>query len=89
MLLGYCYAAWMAQQRLADALPDEWQGKNIVVTGIVAEMPRTHERGLRFVFDVESVQTPQAHVPQRILQHRATARPAAVGAGEPGSSPCA
>ncbi len=66
-LLGYCYAAWMAQQRLADALPEEWQGKNIVVTGIVAEMPRTHERGLRFVFDVENVQTPQAHVPQRIL----------------------
>jgi competence protein ComEC len=66
-LLGYCYAAWMAQQRLGDTLPDAWQGKNIVVTGIVAEMPRTHERGLRFAFDVESVRTPQAHVPRRIL----------------------
>ena len=66
-LLGYCYAAWMAQQSLADALPDDWQGKNIVVTGIVAEMPRTHERGLRFAFDVESAQTPHAHVPQHIL----------------------
>lgn len=64
--LGYGYAAWMAQQRLADSLPDEWQGKNIVVTGIVAEMPRRHERGLRFAFDVESVLTPEAHVPQRI-----------------------
>jgi competence protein ComEC len=66
-LLGYGYAAWMAQQRLGDALPGAWQGKNIVVTGIVAEMPRMHERGLRFAFDVESVRTPQAHVPQRIL----------------------
>ncbi len=65
-LLGYSYAAWMAQQHLADRLPDEWQGKNIVVTGIVAEMPRVHERGLRFTFDVESVQTPGAHVPRHI-----------------------
>ena len=65
-LLGFCYAAWVAQQRLSDALPDEWQGKNIVLTGIVAEMPRLHERGLRFVFDVESVQTPGAHVPRHI-----------------------
>ncbi|HLP99009.1 MAG TPA: DNA internalization-related competence protein ComEC/Rec2 [Sideroxyarcus sp.] len=66
LLLGYAYAAWVAQQRLADRLPDEWQGKNIVVTGIVAEMPRLHERGLRFTFDVESVQTAGAHVPRHI-----------------------
>jgi competence protein ComEC len=65
-LLGYSYAAWIAQSRLSDRLPDEWQGKNIAVTGIVAEMPRLHERGLRFVFDVESVQTEGAHVPRHI-----------------------
>jgi len=65
-LLGYGYAAWIAQNRLSDKLPDEWQGKNIAVTGIVAEMPRLHERGLRFVFDVESVQTEGAHVPRHI-----------------------
>jgi competence protein ComEC len=64
--LGFCYAAWIAQRHLADALPDEWQGKNIVVTGIVAEMPRLHERGLRFALDVESVQTKGAHVPHHI-----------------------
>lgn len=65
--LGYGYAAWTAQQRLADSLPEEWQGKNIVVTGIVAEMPREHERGLRFTFDVEKVLTGNVHVPHRIL----------------------
>ncbi len=65
-LLGFSYSAWVAQARLADSLPDEWQGKNIALTGIVAEMPRLHERGLRFVFDVESVQTEGAYVPQRI-----------------------
>ncbi|ADE11633.1 DNA internalization-related competence protein ComEC/Rec2 [Sideroxydans lithotrophicus] len=65
-LLGFCYAAWIAQHRLSDQLSAEWQGKNIVLTGIVAEMPRLHERGLRFQFDVESVQTVGAHVPRHI-----------------------
>jgi competence protein ComEC len=65
-VLGFCYAAWVAQQRLSDTLPAEWQGKNIVITGIVAEMPRLHERGMRFAFDVESVQTEGAHVPHHI-----------------------
>ncbi|MBU0620847.1 MAG: DNA internalization-related competence protein ComEC/Rec2 [Gammaproteobacteria bacterium] len=65
--LGFAYAAWIAHDRLSDALPDEWQGRDIVVNGIVAEMPRLHERGLRFAFDVESVATPGAHVPHRIL----------------------
>ena len=65
-LLGFGYAAWMAQHRLSDALPDEWQGKNITITGTVDEMPRLHERGVRFAFDVESVQTEGAHVPRHI-----------------------
>ena len=66
LLLGFSYAAWIAQARLSDSLPNEWQGQNITLIGIVAEMPRTHERGLRFVFDVESIQTEVAHVPRRI-----------------------
>jgi competence protein ComEC len=65
-LLGFSHAAWIAQHRLSDALPDEWQGKNITITGVVAEMPRLHERGLRFAFDVESVETEGAHVPRHI-----------------------
>lgn len=66
ILLGFSYAAWIAQTRLSDSLPNEWQGENITVTRIVAEMPRVHERGLRFAFDVESVQTETAHVPKHI-----------------------
>lgn len=66
MALGFCYAAWIAQTRLSDSLPNEWQGKNITLTGIVAEMPRIHERGQRFAFEVESVQTNGPHVPHRI-----------------------
>ena len=64
---GFFYAAFFAQQRLADSLPAEWQGKDIAVIGVVAELPRQHERGLRFVFDVEQVLTPDASVPARIL----------------------
>ncbi|MFA6120743.1 MAG: DNA internalization-related competence protein ComEC/Rec2 [Sideroxydans sp.] len=65
-LFGFSYSAWIAQTRLSDSLPSEWQGENITLTGIVAEMPRVHERGLRFAFDVESVQTEAAHVPRHI-----------------------
>ncbi|MFA5371433.1 MAG: DNA internalization-related competence protein ComEC/Rec2 [Sideroxydans sp.] len=66
-LLGFSYAAWIAESRLSDTLPDTWQGRDIVLTGVVAEMPRPHERGQRFVFDVETVQTEGAHVPHKIL----------------------
>ena len=66
-LLGFSHAAFVAQAHLADSLPDAWQGRNISLTGVVAEMPRVHERGLRFVFDVESVETDGATVPPHIL----------------------
>lgn len=64
---GYFYAAVIAQHRLADRLPDEWEGRDIEIVGIVAEMPRQHERGLRFRFEVEQVVTAQAHVPRHLL----------------------
>lgn len=72
---GFYYAAWQAEQRLAVSLPDEWQGRDIEVTGVVAELPRRYERGLRFTFDVERTVTrvpgqkffvPQASVPPHI-----------------------
>ncbi len=66
-LLGFCHAAYIAQVRLADSLPNDWQGQNITLSGVVAEMPRVHERGLRFIFDVEHVETADATVPARIL----------------------
>jgi len=65
---GACFyhAAWQAEQRLAVSLPDAWQGRDIEVVGVVAELPRRHERGQRFVFDVEQTITPQAGVPPHI-----------------------
>jgi competence protein ComEC len=65
--LGFSWAAWCAQQRLADALPPEWEGRDIAVVGVVAGLPQDYERGVRFEFDIERVLTPQASVPRRIV----------------------
>lgn len=64
--LGVFHAAFFAAQRLDDTLPADWQGRDIELVGVVAELPRQHERGLRFSFDVEQVLTPSARVPAHI-----------------------
>ena len=64
--LGFFHAAWQAEQRLAISLPDEWQGRNIEVIGVVAKLPRIHDKGQRFNFKVEQVLTPEASVPNHI-----------------------
>lgn len=66
-LCGFFYAAFIAQQRLTDELPSAWQGRNIDIVGVVAELPRRHERGFSFAFDVERTLTPGVHVPPHIL----------------------
>ncbi len=53
-LLGFCWAASLAQQRLADQLPAAWEGRDIELAGVVAALPQRFERGERFEFDVES-----------------------------------
>ncbi|BAN34939.1 DNA internalization-related competence protein ComEC/Rec2 [Sulfuricella denitrificans skB26] len=64
--LGFFWAAFMAQQRLQDALPTAWEGRDIQVVGVVAALPATNERGMRFEFDVERVKTLEAVVPHHI-----------------------
>ncbi len=63
---GFVWAAWLAGQRLADALPEQWEGQDIELVGIVAAMPQPYERSLRFEFDVERVLTAGAVVPSHI-----------------------
>jgi competence protein ComEC len=91
---GFYHAAWQAEQRLAVNLADEWQGRDIEAVGVVAELPRHYERGLRFNFDVEQTVTrvpgqkffvPQASVPQHIYLSTYfddKAEPLALKAGE-------
>lgn len=58
-LLGMSWAGLRANWRLADALPAEWQGRDIVVTGQVTGLPeRLNEGGLRFVVTVEQASAP-------------------------------
>jgi competence protein ComEC len=64
---GFCWAAFLAGQRLSDALPSEWEVRDIEVTGVVAALPQRLERGERFEFDVEAVHTNGAHVPRHVL----------------------
>ncbi len=66
IVLGFAVAAWRAELRLSDALPDEWQDRDIAVTGIIDDLPHASPRGTRFAFAVERVTTPGAHVPARI-----------------------
>lgn len=64
---GFAWSASMATLRMADQLPKDWEARDIVLTGVVASLPQRFERGERFEFDVESVQTDGAVVPRRIL----------------------
>ena len=54
--LGFAGAAWRADLRLADRLPEHWQGVNITVVGVVSDLPQVDARGERFVLDVERTQ---------------------------------
>ncbi|HRE17563.1 MAG TPA: ComEC/Rec2 family competence protein, partial [Rhodocyclaceae bacterium] len=66
-LLGTGWAAWRAELRLADVLLPAWEGRDIELTGVIAEMPQPFSHGTRFRFSVESVATPGAVVPGEIM----------------------
>lgn len=63
---GFFWAAALAHMRIADALPAEWEGRDIELIGVVASLPQPHERSVRFDFDVEEVLTAGARVPERV-----------------------
>ena len=64
---GFLWAAGWAQHRLADELPSAWEGRDVRVIGVVARLPQTFDRGVRFELDIEQVLTNGARVPQRVL----------------------
>ena len=64
--LGFGYAAWRADMRLADALPSEWEGEDITVVGVIDDLPQPSARSTRFAFAVERVETEGAIVPGRL-----------------------
>lgn len=64
--IGFFYAAWQSDQRLSVTLPYEWQGRDIDVIGVIAQLPHQTERGQRFYFDVEQTLTDGVRVPPKI-----------------------
>lgn len=65
-LAGFTYAGWRAHARLADELPPLWEERDILISGVVDDLPQAGTDGARFAFAVEHVDTPGAVVPQRI-----------------------
>jgi competence protein ComEC len=51
---AYAVVSWRAQARLAERLPAALEGADLVVTGTVAQLPRTGVQGTQFLFEVES-----------------------------------
>ena len=68
LLLAFALTATRAAGRLADALPAALEGQDLVVTGVVAELPRVGLQGTRFVFEVEAAthQGRPVALPQRL-----------------------
>ncbi len=66
-LLGFAWAGATAHWRLHDALPTEWEGRDIDVIGVIASLPQPFERGVRFEFEVETRLSPGAVVPRHLL----------------------
>ena len=64
--LGFAWAAWRAEVRLAERLPAHWQGVDIEIVGVISDLPYTHARGERFVLDVERTLTPNAPELKRV-----------------------
>lgn len=62
--VGFAWSGWRAALRIADELPRAWEGRDVEVTGLVAELPEPSDQGVRFVFQVEKAAAP---VPRRIL----------------------
>lgn len=81
---GLLWAGWRAEWRLADELPMTVEGRDVVVSGVVAGLPQALGDSVRFVFEVESA---DAAVPARLLlswyaDRRSGELPPAVHAGE-------
>lgn len=63
---GFAYAAWRAEFRLADALAPEWEGQDLMLVGVIDDLPKMSPGGARFTFAVERTGSEAAHVPRLI-----------------------
>ena len=68
LLMGFGLTGAQAALRLADTLAPELEGRDLVITGVVASLPQPGPNGLRFRFalDPDSRVVEGASLPQRI-----------------------
>ncbi len=66
--LAFAFTGLQATVRLAQTLPHELEGRDIVVTGVVASLPQQGPSGLRFRFDLDPAPAgnPIAAVPRTL-----------------------
>ncbi|MEO7057124.1 MAG: DNA internalization-related competence protein ComEC/Rec2 [Caldimonas sp.] len=68
-IAGFACSGWRASLQLAERLPAELEGRDLVLTGVVASLPQQGATGLRFRFDVErdgDASAPASGVPSSI-----------------------
>ncbi len=66
--LGFACTGLQAALRLAETLPHDLEGRDLVVTGVVASLPQQGPGGLRFRFELDPVAAddPLARVPRTL-----------------------
>ena len=64
--LGFGWAQWRAEIRMAESLPPDAEVKDIELIGAIASLPQLTERGTRFEFDVEKIISKDVIVPSHI-----------------------
>lgn len=50
---GFFWAAAVGSWKLADDLPEIWEGRDVEISGVIAEMVQPNDLGVRFLLDVE------------------------------------
>ncbi|WP_395010490.1 DUF4131 domain-containing protein, partial [Undibacterium sp.] len=53
MGLGFCWASLLAHYQLRQELPAQWESRDLVVQGVIDQLPGTTANGTRFNFTVE------------------------------------
>jgi competence protein ComEC len=89
-IVGFVYAGLRAEARLAGALPLAWEGRDVMLTGVVRGLPASDPQGCRFSFDVESTEPAIADFPRTVQlawresagEYRSRQRSRAVGNGD-------
>src|SRR5664280_577809 len=75
VLAGFSVTGLQASLRLADALASGLEGRDLVVTGVVASLPQKGPSGLRFRFDLDDASRRRVFVKACIPAERDPRRP--------------